>query len=228
MRVSPGTIVSFKYQLLHGGVDVTKQGLIGPYASSTATDTVIIGKTEIFSKVEAALMGLTEGASLQINLSADEAYGARDEEAVVQESLSDLPSGTETKVGDWLELSPPDDDEECAPVYFRITQIADGMATLDANHPLAGMDLVMTLEVLEIDAAPGVDLTEVLLLPEAGDRPEYGLSDYYKKAHIDVCSDDKQQWRGLYDDKPVTESFATRAEARSALLTWVANRRHPA
>jgi FKBP-type peptidyl-prolyl cis-trans isomerase SlyD len=47
----------------------------------------------------------------------------------------------------------PDGDENAEDRVFTVTDIADGKVVLDGNHPLAGISLRFSLNVIEVRAA---------------------------------------------------------------------------
>jgi FKBP-type peptidyl-prolyl cis-trans isomerase SlyD len=112
----------------------------------------------IFLPVEAALEGKAVGDSVTVKLQPFEAFGEYDPELVDMVPLDVLPQPL--TVGMQLEGNASDGSEE-APAYATVTDIADGKAVLDANHPLAGMALVFNCTVLEIRAASAVEIAEV-------------------------------------------------------------------
>jgi FKBP-type peptidyl-prolyl cis-trans isomerase SlyD len=107
------------------------------------------GYDALFPKLEAALDGKGIGAEVKVRLEPQDAFGDYDAELVVLERLDSLPPGIQ--VGAQLEGA-PDGDEERAIVY-TVTEVAEGQAVLDGNHPLAGMALDFSCTVKEIRAA---------------------------------------------------------------------------
>lgn len=104
-------------------------------------------KKQIIPGLEKELLGMKPGDKRQIAVAAKEAYGSRRDELVVRVPREKLP-GSEVKVGDRFRGGPEDD----APV-FRVSEISESEATLDANHPLAGVDLVFDVEIVATRAA---------------------------------------------------------------------------
>ena len=45
-------------------------------------------------------------------------------------------------------------------VHFRVTEIADGKITIDANHLLAGKDITFIIKVCEVRASTKLELAD--------------------------------------------------------------------
>jgi FKBP-type peptidyl-prolyl cis-trans isomerase SlyD len=105
------------------------------------------GYLGIFPAVEAALEGKSVGDSVTVKLQPEEAFGEYDPELVDVVPVEDLPQPL--TVGMHLEGTAGEagEDGEDAVAYATVTDIADGKAVLDANHPLAGMALVFSCTV---------------------------------------------------------------------------------
>ena len=107
------------------------------------------GHGNLFPKLEAALAGLAAGEEATVTLAPEDGFGERDPALVLRERRDRLPEGI--AVGSELRSHAGEADGE-APV-FRVTELSDTEATLDANHPLAGRTVEMRCEVLEVRAA---------------------------------------------------------------------------
>ncbi|HEY0635797.1 MAG TPA: peptidylprolyl isomerase [Gammaproteobacteria bacterium] len=101
-----------------------------------------------FAKVEAALEGEQVGAKVELTLTAEEAYGARDPAMVITGPADHFPPEAH-HIGARLEGQAPDGHV----VDFVVTRLHEGRLTVDGNHPLAGLPLRLVLEVLEIREA---------------------------------------------------------------------------
>ena len=107
------------------------------------------GYDNLFKPLEAALDGKSLGDSVRVALSTEEAFGPRLEELVVIEPLSELPEDLEIgmEIEGYLESAPDD------VVIYTVVAIKDDSATLDANHPLAGKDIVFEASIKAIRPA---------------------------------------------------------------------------
>lgn len=113
------------------------------------------GHEDIFPRIEAELEGLEPGARKELQLEPEEAFGDYDPEMVILAPLADLGEGVE--VGMRVEAMGPNGEDRC---LFMITEIADGTAVLDANHPLAGMAVRFIVTVKDVRAATDEEIEE--------------------------------------------------------------------
>ncbi|MDD5051365.1 MAG: peptidylprolyl isomerase [Sulfuricurvum sp.] len=116
------------------------------------------GYGHIFPTVEKALEGKTIGESFSIILSSDKAFGDYNPALVITEDLSELP--TEVSVG--MELDGYFEEDADDVIIYTVTEINGNQATMDGNHPLAGMDLVFEGTVLDIHEATSEEIKEIL------------------------------------------------------------------
>ena len=105
-----------------------------------------MGQGMLIPGFEKAIMGLKVGDSTKTEIPAEEAYGESNPEMVVKVSKSQLPPEMEPQVGMQLQLNQPDGQ----PIPCVVAGIEGDEVTIDANHPLAGKDLVFEIEVVEI------------------------------------------------------------------------------
>lgn len=105
-----------------------------------------LGENRIISGFENAVVGMNEGESKTARVSAEDAYGEHMKEGVLVVAREQLPDHLEFKVGQNLEIRQSDDQT----TIVRVTDVSDSHVTLDANHPLAGKDLIFEIELLEI------------------------------------------------------------------------------
>ena len=89
---------------------------------------------------------MTLGDSKTITIPSAEAYGPHDEKMVFQVQRDQLDPSVKPEVGQQLQVHR--DDGEAFVV--KVVEIAEEGVKLDANHPLAGMDLIFDIELLEI------------------------------------------------------------------------------
>ena len=104
----------------------------------------------IFPAIEAALEGKNVGDAVSVELEPDDAFGEYESELVLEEPRASFPA--ELEVGMQVEGSSPDEDDD-EPMIYRVTEIEDGVVTLDGNHPLAGISLVFAATVTEVRPA---------------------------------------------------------------------------
>lgn len=147
MKIDQGALVS---------LDVTMYDAQGILLEHSEEPLVYLhGHDDVFPRVEEALAGKEAGARVALQLEPEEAFGDYDPALVLLMALDNLGEGVE--VGMRVE---GDDGEGTAGRIFTITDIADGMAVLDGNHPLAGFALRFDITVLEVRAASPEELAD--------------------------------------------------------------------
>lgn len=105
-----------------------------------------IGQGDVIPGFDAAVIGMSPGESKTVTIPVDQAYGERMDEMVAEVERQFLPEGAEPEVGHQYEVT-----QEGGDVFnVTVTALTDTHVTLDANHPLAGHDLVFEIKLLEI------------------------------------------------------------------------------
>lgn len=106
------------------------------------------GHGNLILKLETALEGLMPGESCKIDVSPDDGYGHRVEDAVIEVPRETLAEDMEVEIGTMVAAAGPEGQME-----FTIVDIQDDIVTLDANHPLAGKELTFSLNVSAVREA---------------------------------------------------------------------------
>lgn len=107
---------------------------------------VTLGEGNIMPAVEQALVGMAAGDSKKVDVAADQAYGPRRPELVVEVERSNLPPELQLEVGGVLQAT----GQQGEVIHLTVVSMTETMVTLDQNHPLAGKDLTFDLELVEI------------------------------------------------------------------------------
>jgi FKBP-type peptidyl-prolyl cis-trans isomerase SlyD len=147
MKIADDTLVSLEVAMYDA------QGQL--LEKSDAPLQYLHGHEDIFPRIEEALEGQDVGAHLLLQLEPEDAFGDYDPELVMLTPVGDL--GTEVAIGQRVEASGPEGEDTC---LFTITDIADGMAVLDGNHPLAGIALRFDIRVLDVRPATEQELED--------------------------------------------------------------------
>lgn len=113
---------------------------------STAPLEFVVGEGQVIPGFEQAVVGMTVGEKKTVTIPVELAYGERVDEMVAEVERSDLPPGMDPQVGQELELT--QEDGYTFPVL--VTAVSETAVTLDANHPLAGRQLVFDISLVEI------------------------------------------------------------------------------
>jgi len=134
--------------------DTVKVNYTGKLSDGTIFDSSIgrhpmqftVGKGQLIAGFEKAVLGMAAGDKKTVVITVAEAYGPRQDSAVVEVERKNLPSNLEAQVGQRLELTQEDDST----VLVTVMGASETSLTLDANHPLAGKELTFEIELLSI------------------------------------------------------------------------------
>ncbi|MHC4745302.1 MAG: FKBP-type peptidyl-prolyl cis-trans isomerase [Planctomycetota bacterium] len=105
-----------------------------------------IGEEEIIPMLGNAVIGMKPGDAKTVKISAEDAFGPYRDDLVRTIERSQFPADFEPAVGQRLSLSEARGQE----IAVTVTDLSELNVTLDANHPLAGEDLVFDIELVEI------------------------------------------------------------------------------
>lgn len=113
------------------------------------------GYNLIFIPVEAALHGKAVGDSVAVKLQPADAFGEYDPELISIVPVEELPQPL--TVGMQIEATPEGGGDEDM-FFATVTDIADGKAVIDCNHPLAGIALLFAATVQGIRPATAEEI----------------------------------------------------------------------
>ncbi|RLB07333.1 MAG: peptidylprolyl isomerase [Deltaproteobacteria bacterium] len=107
---------------------------------------LILGAGQVIPGFESAVIGMSPGEVKTFEISAEEAYGPYREELVLEIDKGRVPEDLNLEVGQQLVLRQAQGEV----VRVTVTDISEETVTLDANHPLAGEDLIFEVQLVEI------------------------------------------------------------------------------
>lgn len=145
--VAKDTVVKLAYTL-------TVDGEIIDMADEQDAIEFLQGHRNIISGLESQLDGMKVGESKTVSVSAEEGYGAVDEDAFDEVPLSEFPEDVTPEMDMELELK----DAEGNDLYGRIVTIGDESVTMDFNHPLAGKELHFEIKVVDVRPATAEEI----------------------------------------------------------------------
>ena len=105
-----------------------------------------VGAGQMIKGFDAALPGMAVGDRKTINIAAEDGYGERSEEAIIPFPKENVPADMKLEPGMQLTLS----NQQGQPVPVIVKEVKDDIIILDANHFLAGQELVFDIELVEI------------------------------------------------------------------------------
>jgi len=106
-----------------------------------------IGEGKVLPKLEESIKGMKAGEKKTIKLKPEEAFGQRREELVKDIPRAAIKLDKEPKAGDTLLLKTPDGRTFPA----TIVNVEKETLKIDINHPLAGKNVIITIEVLAVE-----------------------------------------------------------------------------
>jgi len=106
---------------------------------------VTMGKGDVFPALEDALKGLSPGDHGTVSLTARQAYGVRDEEAIREVQANMLPE--DARVVGMVLLA---QDDAGAEREVTVREIGEDTVVLDLNHPLAGKALTVDYKIVAV------------------------------------------------------------------------------
>ena len=107
----------------------------------------VVGKGQVISGFEEAVIGLKKGDEKEIKLESEEAYGNYDSTLKREIPKEVIPEGQEIKEGMIIVMQTP----EGYKLPARIVSISDDSFTIDLNHPLAGKKLIFNIKVIDVE-----------------------------------------------------------------------------
>ena len=146
MRVARDTVVTLRSEL-H---DAQGERLSGPSEMTYLHG----GYGGLLAALEGALEGKGAGEAVRLQLEPEEAFGDYDAGLVRVEPAERYGEG----IAAGMEV------EEDGRLY-TVTDVAAGKVVLDGNHPLAGMALRFSMEILSVRAATSAEIAQGVSLP---------------------------------------------------------------
>ena len=148
MQIAKNTVATIDYTLTDpkGQVIDSSQGK-EPLA-------YLHGASNIIPGLESALEGKSKGESVNITVPPDRGYGPRDPNLVQPVPRSNFKGVTDIKAGMQFQAQTP-----AGPRIVTILKVDPDNITVDANHPLAGMDLKFDVTVVDVREATQEEIT---------------------------------------------------------------------
>ena len=117
----------------------------------------VTGYGHVIPGLERRLVGRSQGERMSFTVPADEAFGQRRHELVIEKSKADFhfPPGWEPRPGMEIPLVAANSE---APDTVMIREVRENSIIIDLNHPLAGLALQYDLEIIEARPARSTDV----------------------------------------------------------------------
>lgn len=104
-----------------------------------------VGKHMMIPGFEAAVMGHEVGDRFTVEIPCAEAYGNLDKDLIFEVDRKQVPDSIPAVVGTPVQLS-----NDQGVMNVTITEVTPTTITLDANHPMAGKDLIFDIEIMSV------------------------------------------------------------------------------
>ncbi|HKK88347.1 MAG TPA: peptidylprolyl isomerase [Saprospiraceae bacterium] len=105
-----------------------------------------LGAGQMIPGFDEAVEGMELNEKKTVTLSPDQAYGPVHDQLINEVDRKQLPADMKPEVGQTLMASSPDGQQ----TRVQVTEVKDNSIVIDANHPLAGKELVFDIELVEI------------------------------------------------------------------------------
>lgn len=156
-QIGPETFITISYQVFDAE---------GEAASDREVMGCVFGIGGLLPEVERALDGRVQGDTINIQLQQPHAYGERKPQSIVEVDRDDFPP--DVAPGDRYEV----ENEHGGILVLHVLDVHDDAVVIDTNHPLAGQDVAITVEVLDVRPASTEEIEAALhcLNDDAGEQ----------------------------------------------------------
>ncbi|WP_370087421.1 peptidylprolyl isomerase [Ekhidna sp.] len=105
-----------------------------------------VGGGQMIKGFDEAVNGMAIDEKKTVEIPSAEAYGERREELIQEVPKDQLPADMKPEVGQKLVAT----NDLGHQTYVSVTAVTDDAITVDANHDLAGKDLIFDIQLVEI------------------------------------------------------------------------------
>jgi FKBP-type peptidyl-prolyl cis-trans isomerase 2 len=105
-----------------------------------------IGQQQVIPGFEKAVEGMSPGETKTATIPPEEGYGSFRDDLVQKVGREQFPPEAQVEEGQRFRASADGQD-----VLLTVVEVDDESVTVDANHPLAGKDLIFDIELVEIE-----------------------------------------------------------------------------
>ena len=105
-----------------------------------------IGGEQVIPGLEQAVIGMNPGESKTAEILAEQAYGLYQESKILEVNRDQFPPQLNLQIGKVITTRKANGDK----VKHIVTGVSETNITIDANHPLAGEDLIFEIQLIEV------------------------------------------------------------------------------
>ncbi|MDH5534707.1 MAG: FKBP-type peptidyl-prolyl cis-trans isomerase [Betaproteobacteria bacterium] len=120
----------------------------------------------LFEKIEQALEGRKVGDEVEVMLPPADGFGDRKPELAFTDDIENVPP-EHRRLGSEVTF----ENERGEQMLFRVTRIADGKVTIDANHPLAGQTAKFLVTIVGVRPATLEEIANGIPADDSSDSP---------------------------------------------------------
>jgi len=165
MKITKDHVVSMTYILSENDV----HGKLIQEVSKDQPFVVLFGAGALLPKFENELEGLKAGDSYSFSLNSTEGYGEFNQEAIIEldKKIFEVEGKIDEemlKVGNSI----PMQNDQGQPLNGMVKELKEDKVVMDFNHPLAGVNLHFTGEILDVRKATEEELTHGHVHGEGG------------------------------------------------------------
>ena len=105
-----------------------------------------VGNGDVIKGFDDGVTGMSVGDKKTVHIPANDAYGPSDDSRIIEFPKANFPPDMNPEVG--MQLNMTNGSGQVIPVVIR--EVGEENVMLDANHPLAGQDLIFDIELVDI------------------------------------------------------------------------------
>lgn len=117
-----------------------------------------LGAGNMIPGFEKAVLGMQIGEEKTVNIPSEEAYGAVNENMIIEVPHADFNIGRKAEVGMQVSLQTANGN----PIPAVVKEVKAETVVIDANHSLAGKDLIFEIKLVEINSEEDADKKPLL------------------------------------------------------------------
>ena len=114
-----------------------------------------VGSGQVIKGFDEGVAGMNPGEKKTIDIPMEDGYGPANEDMIFTLDRTDIPTDIPLEMGMTLNMH---EDGNPRPIPVIVRDLTETNVTLDANHPLAGQDLVFEVELVGVKSPSGLIL----------------------------------------------------------------------
>lgn len=111
-----------------------------------------VGSGQVIKGFDEGVKGMSVGEKRTVEIEVQDAYGEKSQDLLIEFPKEQFPADMNPEIGQQLMMS--NGSGQSFPVVIK--EVREDSVLLDANHPLAGQDLIFNIELVEIVPTPRI------------------------------------------------------------------------